>query len=1140
MHIRCLILPIMALAGIIFCSSLAAAGFIYSDATAQSQPFRPGHFALDEAGAYVVGNANARFNADGTLAFLTSYFGVSGDTLVARTQDGGMIQGVIPFFGTPQQLACSLRKSGADGRFAWSETIDAGGFCDALIVDADGTIWIFTLPFSGGPGALYRILADGTGLQQISFPNGSYARFIATDPNRRNLYAVGFLGDPASGTTVVKFNPDSSIAWQYSDTSMSAILDTAGIDAAGNVVAAGRQIGATEDSLMILSVSASGAPRWSKHYSDISSASSLMGIAVSADGTSYALVPKTNADFPVVVKTGADGTPVWNRPMPLRQSSTFTLSTPELHAGVRVAPNGDVLALADSSADDYLNPISKLVRLDADGNTIATTALTGMPDATFVGATQLSVLSDSSALLTTFSGFSSSGSDGVTAIGSGASSGTVMHLDRNGNPLSSPFDAASVPSNGQLVNSFVASDGTSYLLTQYPYDQVNDFQNGVVQAARNRYAISRIAADGVKVWKTEFEGYWYTATLSATSDRVCIGGSFGPYHLFFLSQEIPAASEPETRVECHSTLSGAKLYSQQLKPYRGAIAENVLISTHPEGSVSAAIELSGSSPSIFQLDATGHIAHSSDVALEGYLASMASDGSISVVEDAQTLARIAADGTVAYSKSLDGVDNILGVFYTGDTSTLIETQSADGSGWIRSISTEGAIVWSTQVITAAENGVVGVGAYADGSGSVAIALLKSSATQILVLDASNGAIRMQTSSPLTGNGSFLRFDPSTHNVIQVAFYDHKFGFAVIDVSSGAVGEPHYFKCGSADCSAVYAQDAEVDSHGIARVLFAPFPNTFGPEVPQIVGVDVSEAPAIAAAQSGVSGVWYAPYETGQGFIIDYIAGAHILFIPWFTYTQTGGNDPAQLIWYSFQGSVSTGATSAALILSTAEGGVFNSGKISGHPVGTGNVTFTDCDHGSLDYVFDPDVNGGASGTISISRLGPALATCAVQGVSFTGSAIVAPSNGFDSNQSGSWYNADTTGQGVEFTITPATATSSGFLFGAWFTFDPPNAADDATQQHWFSLQSDLSTALNGKIDVPILSALGGSLDGAPTSNAMRVGTATVTFIGCAEATVQYAFDDSPLAHAYRKLSGSMHLTKIGGCSARSGNNTRTR
>ena len=132
-------------------------------------------------------------------------------------------------------------------------------------------------------------------------------------------------------------------------------------------------------------------------------------------------------------------------------------------------------------------------------------------------------------------------------------------------------------------------------------------------------------------------------------------------------------------------------------------------------------------------------------------------------------------------------------------------------------------------------------------------------------------------------------------------------------------------------------------------------------------------------------------------------------------------------------------------------------------------------------------------------------------------------------QSGSWYDPGTSGQGIEFSITPPADRSSGALFGAWFTYDPSGASDDPRNQNWFTLQGDLSGTGAGVATVGIFSTLGGTLDDTPATTTVPVGQATITFSGCQSAVVHYQFDDTSLAHAYRNLSGTLDFIKLGGC-----------
>jgi hypothetical protein len=105
------------------------------------------------------------------------------------------------------------------------------------------------------------------------------------------------------------------------------------------------------------------------------------------------------------------------------------------------------------------------------------------------------------------------------------------------------------------------------------------------------------------------------------------------------------------------------------------------------------------------------------------------------------------------------------------------------------------------------------------------------------------------------------------------------------------------------------------------------------------------------------------------------------------------------------------------------------------------------------------------------------------------------------------------------------------VFAAWFTFDPANHSDDAAHQHWFTLQGSLAGASAGKVSLPILRTISGRLDATPTGNTVQVGHAALTITSCNSAQLDYQFDDNDDAHAFAGLSGSIALTKIGGCAA---------
>jgi hypothetical protein len=282
-------------------------------------------------------------------------------------------------------------------------------------------------------------------------------------------------------------------------------------------------------------------------------------------------------------------------------------------------------------------------------------------------------------------------------------------------------------------------------------------------------------------------------------------------------------------------------------------------------------------------------------------------------------------------------------------------------------------------------------------------------------------------------------------------------------------------------------------------------------------------------QIGLDGAWYASAESGQGFTIDYVAASNVLFIPWFTYSVNPTSDMSGLAWVTFQGSPTPGATSATLQIARTEPGVFNTGTVPADVVGTAVLTATDCLNARLQYQFDDGVFGGIGGYIPLVRLSPSTTPCiGANGQTTPPQNTNAPLHGFDANQSGSWFDPSTSGQGIELTIIPAGTGYNGLVFGAWFTFDVP-PANDAMHEQWFTLQGDMSSALNGTVTLPIVQNVGGSLDSLPSTSYSEVGTVTLSMLSCTTATLVYQFDNSTAAGHFAGLSGTINLIKIGGC-----------
>lgn len=106
---------------------------------------------------------------------------------------------------------------------------------------------------------------------------------------------------------------------------------------------------------------------------------------------------------------------------------------------------------------------------------------------------------------------------------------------------------------------------------------------------------------------------------------------------------------------------------------------------------------------------------------------------------------------------------------------------------------------------------------------------------------------------------------------------------------------------------------------------------------------------------------------------------------------------------------------------------------------------------------------------------------------------------------GTWYNPQTNGQGMQFTFSPDDTTPGvGTLFGTWYTYD--TTAGDETSQRWYTIQAPLTTAAES-VDFPIYQNTGGNFDAPPATTAVQVGTGSLAFDSCTSGTFTYAFDD---------------------------------
>ncbi|HKP65656.1 MAG TPA: hypothetical protein VJX31_03435 [Casimicrobiaceae bacterium] len=265
-------------------------------------------------------------------------------------------------------------------------------------------------------------------------------------------------------------------------------------------------------------------------------------------------------------------------------------------------------------------------------------------------------------------------------------------------------------------------------------------------------------------------------------------------------------------------------------------------------------------------------------------------------------------------------------------------------------------------------------------------------------------------------------------------------------------------------------------------------------------------------QEGLTGTWYDPQTSGQGLQVQItpatsadVDGA--LFGAWFTYDVDAGTTPDTQRWYSLQGGIPLGATSADVVIYQNTGGSFDAGpSTSPVQVGTGTLRFETCERGTLDYAFDD----GRAGSIPLQRV-----LVNVDCVD-TPTPTDAPS---DFGLSGAWYDPATGGQGMLVEINPG----ADAAFIGWYTYQPTGTGADPSGQRWFSAQAPWVLG-STTVDLTVFASTGGAFDSPDdTVTTTPVGTATLTYASCESATLDYAFTEGELAG----IQGSIPLTRLG-------------
>lgn len=279
--------------------------------------------------------------------------------------------------------------------------------------------------------------------------------------------------------------------------------------------------------------------------------------------------------------------------------------------------------------------------------------------------------------------------------------------------------------------------------------------------------------------------------------------------------------------------------------------------------------------------------------------------------------------------------------------------------------------------------------------------------------------------------------------------------------------------------------------------------------------------AVNLNQHGLTGPWYNPATSGQGFVVEVFPdlsspGVASVQVSWFTFDTVAGGASSQR-WYTLSGPVRSGQVDAALTIYQNVGGTFNAPPVTNaRSVGTATLTFDTCNSGRLTYSFSDGT--GRTGIIPLTRLTQNV-TCSATSASPTDP---------DFALSGNWYDPATSGQGLSIEVNG----NSASVYAAWYTYVPSGAIGGEAGQRWYTLQSGTFDPGTHAIPVTLYETTGGVFDTptVPAAKTMSVGTGVLAFQSCSAATLNYSFTGG----SGSGLSGGIAAERIGpvpaGCS----------
>jgi len=133
------------------------------------------------------------------------------------------------------------------------------------------------------------------------------------------------------------------------------------------------------------------------------------------------------------------------------------------------------------------------------------------------------------------------------------------------------------------------------------------------------------------------------------------------------------------------------------------------------------------------------------------------------------------------------------------------------------------------------------------------------------------------------------------------------------------------------------------------------------------------------ADFALSGNWFEPATSGQGFTVEANPNSNALFLAWYTYIPNGaGAGAVGQRWYTALGNFTSGMRSVPVTIYETTGGIFDTPTVPDPKtvqVGTGTMAFQSCSTATFSYNFTAGTSSGLSGMVNLTRVGPAAPGC---------------------------------------------------------------------------------------------------------------------------------------------------------------------